>query len=156
MCNWHLNGRCSVEDLYGKPWGADPHIELDTNDLKSDHTIYHHEPSPSTEAESQCGGTSSSINAEKKRTETRFPKTDYSKVVTASEQSQQLKKTVKDTIKCLSRRGSGMPLDCSQAHMNKIELVASVWRVIRKFHPKLVSEEEWDNLKTLGENVDAW
>lgn len=39
VCDWHLNGRCSVEDLYGKPWGADPHMELETNDLKSYHTI---------------------------------------------------------------------------------------------------------------------
>ena len=81
VCNWHLSGRYAVEDLYGKPWGSDPHMELKTNDLKSYHTIYHYNPSPSTEAESQCEETSSSINAEKKCTETRFPKTDYSKVV---------------------------------------------------------------------------
>lgn len=60
-----------------------------------------------------------------------------------------------DKLEQLLRRASEA-LDFVQAHMEKIELVASVWRVIRKFHPKLVSEEEWDNLKTLGENVDAW
>jgi len=138
-----------------RPWGSDPHIELDTNDLKSYHTIYHHELSPSTNAESKCEEPPSSINTEKKCTETRFPRTDYSKDVSAYDKRKQLKKKVENTITWLSKRESGKPLDYSMARWKESELVASIWAVIRHFHPKLLSRKEWDNLKLLGEEVNA-
>jgi hypothetical protein len=156
VCNRQLNGQCSVEDLDGKLKGAECKMWLDMNDLKTDRTIYHVDPSPSTEAESKRGDLSSSNTAKKEINEITVSKIDYSKGLSASKQYQQLKAKVKDTITCLSRRESKKWLDYTPAHMKEIERVASVWPVIQNFYPKLVSEEEWEKLKTLEKKVIAW
>jgi len=156
VCNRQLNGQCTVEDLEGQLKGAECQMWLTLNDLKNDRTIYHVDPAPSTEAETKCEGPSSSITAKRECVEIKVPKFDYSQGVSASEQYQQLKTIVKDTITCLSRRDFKKWLDYTPAHMKKIELVASVWPVIQNFYPKLVSDGEWKRLETLEKKVSAW
>jgi hypothetical protein len=126
------------------------------NDLKTDSAIYHVDSSPSIKDESKFEDPSSSNTARNEINEITVPRIDYSKGVSASKQYQQLKTKVKDTITCLSRRESKKWLDYTPAHMKEIERVASVWPVIQNFYPKLVSEEEWEKLKTLEKKVIAW
>jgi len=155
VCNRQLNGQCSVEDLDGKSRGDGCHMWLDTNDSRSHRTVFHHDP---WKAESKCEEPASSILAKKELdlVETTISKTDYSKGFSASEQYEQLVKTVKGAITCLRKQDKVSPLDYTWEQMKQYEMVASVWPVIKSFYPDLVTEKEWKQLDDLATRVTAW
>jgi len=157
VCNRQLNGQCSVKDLSvgGQSRGDGCHMWLDTNDLRRDHIVSHHDP---WKAESKCEEPASSILAKRERelVEKTIPKTDYTKGVSASEQYKQLGRKVKGTITCLRKQAKVSPLDYTCEQMKEYEMVASVWPVIKSFYPNLVTEKEWDQLDDLAKRVAAW